>query len=259
MKNLPEGWEIVEFKKCIEKDSIPSKIKIKNSEFKNIGKYPIIDQGEKFIAGYYDDSDKLFPYKGPVVIFGDHTKRVKYVDFEFCVGADGTKVLIPKNELFDTKFFYYQLKYIPIESAGYSRHYRFLLRKFLRVPPLPIQKQIVSILERAEKLKEKRKQANEETSKLLQSIFLEMFGDPRKNEKKLQIEKLVNVADIIMGQSPPGDTYNSMWEGIPFFQGKAEFGEKYPTVKKWCTKPNKISEKNDILMSVRAPVGSIIV
>src|SRR5437764_10633799 len=61
--------------------------------------------------------------------------------------------------------------------------------------------------------------------------------------------------DVVLGQSPPGDTYNEEGRGLPFFQGKAEFGELFPVVKKWCTAPTKIAAKNDILISVRAPVG----
>ncbi len=64
-----------------------------------------------------------------------------------------------------------------------------------------------------------------------------------------------NVCIIILGQSPPSSTYNVNSEGLPFFQGKAEFGERYPIVVKWCSIPKKIAKKNDILISVRAPVG----
>lgn len=67
--------------------------------------------------------------------------------------------------------------------------------------------------------------------------------------------RLPDVAEIIMGQSPPGDTYNETANGLPFFQGKAEFGEVSPTPEKWCSSPKKIAEAGDILMSVRAPVG----
>lgn len=70
-----------------------------------------------------------------------------------------------------------------------------------------------------------------------------------------QLVRLPEVAEIIMGQSPPGDTYNVIGEGLPFFQGKAEFGEVSPTAKKWCDAPKKVAEAGDILMSVRAPVG----
>lgn len=69
------------------------------------------------------------------------------------------------------------------------------------------------------------------------------------------IVRLPDVAEIIMGQSPPGDTYNETSDGLPFFQGKAEFGEVSPTPRKWCNSPKKIAEAGDILMSVRAPVG----
>ncbi len=60
---------------------------------------------------------------------------------------------------------------------------------------------------------------------------------------------------VVMGQSPPGDTYNAIGVGLPFFQGKAEFGPLYPTAVKWCSEPTKIAEAGDILISVRAPVG----
>jgi len=74
--------------------------------------------------------------------------------------------------------------------------------------------------------------------------------------KHWQIKKLSEVCEIIMGQSPPSTTYNLNGEGLPFFQGKAEFTELYPVVEKWCNSPNKIALPNDILLSVRAPVGT---
>jgi len=65
-----------------------------------------------------------------------------------------------------------------------------------------------------------------------------------------------DIAEIIMGQSPPSATYNKEEIGLPFFQGKAEFTELHPVVEKWCSEPNKIAISNDILLSVRAPVGT---
>ena len=66
---------------------------------------------------------------------------------------------------------------------------------------------------------------------------------------------LDEVAEVIMGQSPSSEFYNQKGNGLPFFQGKAEFTDFYPLAKKWCTKPSKIAEKDDVLISVRAPVG----
>ena len=66
---------------------------------------------------------------------------------------------------------------------------------------------------------------------------------------------LEEIGEIILGQSPPSSTYNTQGEGLPFYQGKLEFGETYPTPRKWCTAPKKIAQKGDVLISVRAPVG----
>ena len=67
--------------------------------------------------------------------------------------------------------------------------------------------------------------------------------------------RLDEACEVILGQSPPGNTYNFDGEGLPFFQGKAEFGDYYPTAVKWCSAPTKIAEGEDVLISVRAPVG----
>jgi type I restriction enzyme S subunit len=67
--------------------------------------------------------------------------------------------------------------------------------------------------------------------------------------------ELKDVAEIIAGQSPKSEFYNENGEGVPFFQGKADFGEDYPTVTTWCTKPKKMAKEGDMLFSVRAPVG----
>lgn len=66
---------------------------------------------------------------------------------------------------------------------------------------------------------------------------------------------LEEISEIILGQSPPSSTYNTDGEGLPFYQGKLEFGKTYPTPRKWCTAPKKIAEKGDVFISVRAPVG----
>ena len=65
------------------------------------------------------------------------------------------------------------------------------------------------------------------------------------------------IADVILGQSPPSSSYNDTGVGLPFYQGKSDFGDKYPIPRKWCSDPTRIAEKDDILMSVRAPVGPV--
>ncbi|MCX7044089.1 MAG: restriction endonuclease subunit S [Candidatus Sumerlaeota bacterium] len=70
-----------------------------------------------------------------------------------------------------------------------------------------------------------------------------------------RMARLHDLCHIVMGQSPPSSTYNSVRDGLPFFQGKAEFTELYPEVRKWCNAPAKVAKQNDVLISVRAPVG----
>ena len=84
-----------------------------------------------------------------------------------------------------------------------------------------------------------------------------LHGDPRDGDlpEGWAAAELPDIARITMGQSPPGRTYNEVGDGMPFFQGKADFGAVYPTVRKWCSAPNKISKNGDVLMSIRAPVG----
>lgn len=69
--------------------------------------------------------------------------------------------------------------------------------------------------------------------------------------------KMRSCSTIMLGLSPPSSTYNTSKNGLPFFQGKADFGQTYPTVRIWCTKPKRIIEKDTLLLSVRAPVGSL--
>lgn len=69
--------------------------------------------------------------------------------------------------------------------------------------------------------------------------------------------QLKDVCVINMGQSPDSNSYNDCGEGLPFFQGNADFGEMYPVTRKWCSSPTKIASENDILISVRAPIGAL--
>ena len=124
----------------------------------------------------------------------------------------------------------------------------------LIIPPLPTQQKIVSILEKAENVKEKGENAGVLLDEYLKSVFYEMFNNKGFEEIKLEDKKYF---EITMGQSPAGESYNEIGRGIPFFQGKKEFGEKYPSVEKWTTQPSKLAKFGDILMSIRAPVGSL--
>jgi type I restriction enzyme S subunit len=140
---IPAHWRVVRFDQAIARAArVP---KVKQSDYQPIGLVPIIDQGQSFIAGY---TDKVSPYKGnlPVIVFGDHTRVLKFVDFPFVAGADGTQVLIPDSTLFDPLFAYYALSTIEIPSRGYNRHFSLLRESSLPLPPLDEQRAIAETL-----------------------------------------------------------------------------------------------------------------
>jgi len=120
--------------------------KIKTKDCELDGLYPVVDQGKDSIAGYISDSTKVINTDFPLVIFGDHTRAIKWVDYEFVPGADGTKVLGAESYL-NSKFFYYQLRSIEIPGKGYARHFKYLKESDFFVPPLAEQKQIADKLD----------------------------------------------------------------------------------------------------------------
>ena len=143
---MKSGWNKEPFEDCIEKVTYSPKIQRK--DFLNDGAFPVVSQEESFINGYWDNEADLFKVKTPVVVFGDHTKVLKYVDFDFVLGADGVKILQPREFLLP-KFFYYQLQTANLDSLGYARHYKLLKELEFVYPTRPEQQRIVGILDEA--------------------------------------------------------------------------------------------------------------
>jgi type I restriction enzyme S subunit len=140
------GWQAKPFDDCIEKVTYTAKIQRK--DFLNQGEFPIVSQEESFINGYWNNAADVFSVTTPIVIFGDHTKVLKYIDFDFVLGADGVKLLPPKPFLLP-RFFYHQLRSVNLDSLGYARHYKLLRELEIRYPPLPEQQRIVTLLDEA--------------------------------------------------------------------------------------------------------------
>ena len=136
------------YKSLVRKVSIPAQNKIKQKDYLHKGAYPVIDQGHELIGGYTDDPSKLVRCRLPVIVFGDHTKAVKYITFPFAAGADGIKVL-EVAEGIDPRFLFYATKYLTykIENKGYARHYQFVEKKGVSILELHEQQRIVAHIE----------------------------------------------------------------------------------------------------------------
>lgn len=124
--------------------------KIPRSKFQYEGLFPVIDQSQSAIAGYTDDVSLVNEFE-PCVVFGDHTREIKYVDFPFVAGADGTVILIPSNEL-SSKFLFYSMQTLRIQSRGYNRHWSVVKDLEIAIPEMSAQSQIVEILDKLDSL-----------------------------------------------------------------------------------------------------------
>lgn len=190
---MRENWEIKKFSDCLQKVSNTAKIPKKKFLFE--GSYPIVSQEASFVNGYWDNKDDLLIVDKPIVVFGDHTKVIKYVDFSFVRGADGVKVLLPISQI-NSKFFSYQLRSIKLRDLGYARHFRLLKEKSIQIPPVQEQEKIVEMLDKAfesiEKAKANIEKNIENAKELFQSKLNKMFSQTGDDWKQINIENLCN-------------------------------------------------------------------
>lgn len=126
-------------------------VKFQRSEYGKEGAYPIIDQGQDFICGYTDDASSIMDI-GPCVLFGDHTRIVKYADFPFAQGADGLKILKAEEQTVTPRFLFHSLSSADIPNRGYNRHWTMAKDIRIPVPPLPVQKEIAKKLDAFDEL-----------------------------------------------------------------------------------------------------------
>ena len=163
--------------------------KIKTDDYHISGKHIIIDQGQEQIAGYTDLDKGLFT-EVPAIIFGDHTRIIKYVDRPFFLGADGVKVLRCKYEDANYKYLYYALKSVRIPNTGYNRHFKWLKEATISYPDENEQAMIVEALEKASVIIEKRQQQISALDDLIKARFVELFGNPVSNPRSWKIVML---------------------------------------------------------------------
>ena len=209
-----KGWQKLPFDEAVADES-GGNLKTPQSEFLEVGEFAVVDQGKELVSGYVNDRIRLCHSRLPVVVFGDHTRCIKFVDFPFCMGADGIKVLRPKLEA-DVKYLYHFLRQLRLHDGGYDRHFKYLKRTEVLLPPLAEQRRIAEVLDQAEALRAKRRAALAQLDSLTQAMFLDLFGDPATNPNsfpKKPLASLVREDDTInYGVVQPGD---DLAEGVP--------------------------------------------
>ena len=138
-REIPEGWEVDIVSSLLAKEQLGGKTP--SSEYLVSGSIPIIDQSTNFICGYTDDEAKRIVTKVPRIVFGDHTRILKLINFDFARGADGTQVLLSKEERVPQHFFYHSLLKIDLSNYGYARHFKFLKDTKTIIPIIDIANQ----------------------------------------------------------------------------------------------------------------------
>ena len=180
---------------------------------------------------------------------------------EVCTNQ-GFKSVVP-NENTDPLFLYYLLKYNKdkIEGMGSGTTFKEVSGNTMKniVVSVPtdkkVQERISSMLGSIDDKIEENERINNNLEQQAQAIYQQMFIDNASSD--WAEGTLSNIADITMGQSPSGSSYNKDGNGTIFFQGRAEFGFRFPTVRLYTTEPKRMACANDTLMSVRAPVGDL--
>lgn len=269
-------------------------LKSQTNEFSGIPFYKISTFGgtptvyidEKIYREYKEKYS--YPKKGDILISAAGTiGKTVIFDGEDSYFQDSNIVWIENDESKVTnQFLYYFLQtnpFITTNGSTIKRLYNDNLRdtKIPNVPSIQQQNQITNILGALDKKIQINNQINQEleaTAKTLYDYWFVQFDFPDQNGKPYKssggkmvyhpelkreipeewgVEKLEKIANITMGQSPKGTSYNEVGEGMLFFQGSTDFGWRFPVARQYTTEPSRIAEEDDILLSVRAPVGTL--
>ncbi len=143
---LPEGWEVNKVGSLLGK--IKSTKKIKSSEILETGIIPVVDQSRSYIKGFTNEAEALINIDRPIIVFGDHTRVLKFINFPFARGADGTQVILSKSERMPQHLFYFTLKDVDLSNYHYARHFKFLKDSEVIVPTKNIAENFEEIVKK---------------------------------------------------------------------------------------------------------------
>ncbi len=188
---------------------------------------------------------------------GSTTGRTNIAGFEACIGRGVASIRAKDDQQFLNHFIRTQRQRLFDLGNGStfpSITQEQLVSVQVPLPPLPEQRRIAAILDKADAMRRKREEGIRLTEELLRSTFLEMFGDPATNPKGLEVKPLSKVATVVMGSSPPSESYNGIGDGVPLINGPVEFSEGmlgFSVMTKYTTQPTQMCQTGDLLLCVR--------
>lgn len=170
---VPKDWEKKLIGDIIGK--IPRTKQIKTSDYLSEGAIPVVDQSRDFIAGYTNDKDSVVNLEIPIIVFGDHTRILKYIQFPFAKGADGTQLIISDKDNMPQSLLYLSLKAVDLSNYHYARHFKYLKAEIILVPTQEIGDKfdrIVSpMLNRIQKLRDICNKSSQARDRLLPKLL----------------------------------------------------------------------------------------
>lgn len=252
------------YKEIVEKISVGVEKKLKQKEYLKEGLFEVVDQGQSLVGGFSNDSSLVVKCDLPVIVFGDHTKCVKFIDFPFVAGADGVKVLRAK-ECVDAKFLYYYTLLLTKKmiDKGYARHYQFLEKMEVEISSIDEQRRIVNKIEELfselDSAVETLKKTKEQLAVYRQSVLKEAFAQFSHKEK------IKDLSEFVTSGSRGWAQYYSD-EGARFIRitdlTRDRIVLKNDDIQ-YVALPDNVEGKrsrlkaNDILVSITADLGSI--
>ena len=240
--------------------------KIPQEKYCLTGQFPIVDQGQRVIAGWWNDDAGIFK-NVPAIIFGDHTRAIKYMEQPFFIGADGVKILRPTNIKDNPKYLYYALQAAKIPNLGYSRHFKVVKELQICIYSRDEQNEIVRVLEKIDYLIEQRHAETTYLDQLVKSRFIELFGDYDLTHPQESWVTIKEIGTVVGGATPKTD-HDEYWGGSYRWITPAELdgdsGYIYDSVRK-LTKAGVEScslqemPVGTVILSSRAPIGKVAI
>ena len=270
--NYPKNHEFVNDGYCLflNAKNVP------NDSFSFNEKMFITQEKDSILGkGKLKRGDFVLTTRGTVGNFAFYSEKVPFDNIRI---NSGMVILRAKDKVIDKGFLKFYLKshfftdqvlFLSSGSAQPQLPIRDLCVFEIQIPPLPEQKAIAAVLLSFDDKIELLRRQNKTLEAIAQAIFKEWFVKFKVKGEQLKLNPKTGLPEgwrmgrlgeefqIVMGQSPDGKSYNESGNGMIFFQGRAEFQDRFPTIRLYTTEPKRIAEKFDVLVSVRAPVGDI--
>ena len=240
--------------------------KVQTDEYHESGAHIIVDQGQEQIAGYTDREEGIFSTV-PAIIFGDHTRIIKFVDEPFFLGADGVKVLRCKLPGANYRYLYYALRHAKIPNTGYNRHFKWLKEIQIPYPDVKQQDQIVTVLDGISRIISARQRQLRTLDTLIKARFVEMFGDLVRGDKistgRHKIGEIAAVTKLAGFEFTEYIHYQTSGDIIMLRGLNCKGGKLILDDIKWIDKatsdllPRSKLYKGDILMTYAGTIGEV--